>query len=173
MKRLVQSLAGVFARVLDGLAVLSGLVVVASLVYLVAARYWFNLPTTGLHTIALIAAMWLYMLGALIASKKNQHLSVTILAHQTQAYPRWQLWHRLIVSIIVCVIVALFCYWTWRMFTWGARFSTTMPSLNIPVWVPQLAIAVNAVGSLGYALRDVWHAIQGLKAEPIKVCTRP
>jgi len=154
----VHNLAGALARVLDWLAIISSVVVAGALVYLVAARYWFNLPTTGLHTIALIAAMWLYMTGALIASRKNEHLSVAILAHRLQQSPRGQAWHRLVVAIVMCIIVAMFCYWTWRMFVWGARFSATMPSLNIPLWVPQLAIGVNAVGSLGYALRDVWRA---------------
>src|SRR5690625_4844435 len=154
---------GVFtSRIFDWIAIFSGVVVAAALIYLVAARYWFNLTTTGLHTISLIAAMWLYMTGALIASKKGEHLTVEILAYRLHQ-PRWQKWHRFIVSLVMLVIIAMFCYWCWRMFVWGASFSTTMPSLNIPIWVPQLAIGLNAVGSFGYALRDFWRAALALR----------
>lgn len=152
----------IFNRILQAIAILSSVVVALALIYLVAARYWFNLPDTGLHTIALIAAVWMYMTGALLASGKDEHLTVDILVHNLKS-PKVVAVHRLVVAVVTLFIIAMFCYWTWRMFVWGSKFSTTMPSLNIPIWVPQLAIALNAVGSLAFALRSVGRAIAGLK----------
>lgn len=149
-------------KTLEGIALAASIMVAFALIWLVAARYWFDLPAAGLHTIALIAALWLYMTGALLASRKREHLAVDILAHSLRS-PRAQALHRLVVAVVTFVIIALFCYWTYRMFAWGSRFSTTMPSLNIPIWVPQLAIALNAVGSLGYAARDVAQAFQAVR----------
>lgn len=143
---------------LEWIALAASVTVALALIWLVAARYWFDLPAAGLHTIALIGALWLYMTGALLASRKQEHLAVDILAHGLRS-PKAQAIHRLVVSVISFIIIALFCYWTYRMFAWGSRFSATMPSLNIPIWVPQLAIGLNAVGSLGYAARDVAHAV--------------
>lgn len=152
---------GALNIILQGIAVISSAIVALALIYLVATRYWFNLPDTGLHTIALIAAVWMYMTGALLASGKDEHLTVDILVHNIKS-PRLMAWHRLLVSIITLIIIAMFCYWTWRMFVWGSRFSTTMPSLNIPIWVPQLAIAVNAIGSLAFGLRSVGRNVYNL-----------
>ena len=150
------------SKILEWIAMAAGMTVAFALMWLVAARYWFDLPATGLHTIALIGALWLYMTGALLASRKREHLAVDILAHNLRI-PKAQAVHRLVVSAITLIIITFFCYWTYRMFAWGSRFSTTMPSLDIPVWVPQLAIALNAVGSLGYAARDVVQAVNALR----------
>ncbi|MBP6019077.1 MAG: TRAP transporter small permease subunit [Burkholderiaceae bacterium] len=147
--------------ILEWITLVSCAVVALSLLYLVAARYWLNLPDGGMHTLALIAAMWLYMTGALLASRSREHLSIEILAHQLSS-PRALAIHRLVVSILVLIIVAIFLYWTYRMFAWGSRFSATMPSFNIPIWVPQLAIGLNAVGSLCYAIRDVRESFLAL-----------
>jgi len=145
-------------KVLEWLAVLTSVLVALLLVYLVAVRYYFNsLPAGGVHALSLVAAMWLYMTGAVIASQSRQHLVVDVLALRI-ASVRLQAWHRLLVSIITFVIICIFAYWVYRMFLWGARFSATVPGLNMPLWVPQAAIGLNAIGSVCYGLRDVWQA---------------
>lgn len=138
--------------------IVSSVLVGGVLAYLVIARYVFNWPTTGLHTIILISAIWLYMSGALLASRSRQHLVVDYLAVKIGSNDKLKHWHELIVALIQFVIVLFFVYWTWRMFAWGSRFSTTLPDLGIPIWVPQLAIGFNAIGSTCYALRDVRNA---------------
>ncbi len=147
---------------LECLAIVSSIVVAAGLAYVVAARYYLHWPATGVHTIVMVAAIWLYMTGALIASQSRQHLVVDYLAHRLQT-PRARAIHRFCVSMLVLVIVVAFAYWTLRMFMWGSRFSTTMPALGIPVWVPQAAIGLNAAGSLLYALRDVYQSLMALR----------
>lgn len=147
---------------LECLAIVSSIVVAAGLAYVVAARYYLNWPATGVHTIVMVAAIWLYMTGALIASQSRQHLVVDYLAHRLQT-PRARAIHRFCVSVLVLMIVLAFAYWSLRMFMWGSRFSTTMPELGIPVWVPQAAIGLNAAGSLLYALRDVYQSLMALR----------
>lgn len=150
-------------KALEWLAVLTSALVALLLVYLVAARYYFNAwPTGGVHAMSLVAAMWLYMTGALIASQSRQHLVVDVLTVQ-MASPRLIAWHRLVVSIVTLVIICIFAYWVYRMFLWGARFSATLPGLDLPLWVPQAAIGLNAIGSVGYALRDVWQAVLSVR----------
>lgn len=147
---------------LEMIAIVSSVTVAIALLYLVVSRYWAVLPDGGMHTIALIAAMWLYMTGALLASYSGDHLSVDILSQQI-SQAKTKAWHQLLVSLITLFITALFLYWTYRMFSWGARFSTTMPASSIPIWVPQLAIGMNALGSFCFALRDVLQSIKTLR----------
>lgn len=142
---------------LENIVLVSSVLVAGVLAYLVIARYVFNWPTTGLHTIVLISAMWLYMSGALLASRRRQHLVVDYLAVKI-GNGKLKYWHELAIALIQLCIVLIFVYWTWRMFAWGSRYSTTLPELGIPIWVPQLAIGFNAIGSTCYALRDVKNA---------------
>ncbi|HLR77804.1 MAG TPA: TRAP transporter small permease subunit [Burkholderiaceae bacterium] len=151
---------------LEWLAVLTSVLVALLLIYLVAARYYFNSwPSGGVHALSLVAAMWLYMTGALIASQSRQHLVVDALTVRMVS-PRVIAWHRLVVSVITLVIICIFAYWVYRMFLWGSRFSATMPGLNLPLWVPQAAIGLNAAGSVCYALRDVGQAVRQLRHLP-------
>lgn len=155
-------------KVLEWLAVLTSALVALLLVYLVAARYYFNWwPSGGVHALSLVAAMWLYMTGALIASQSRQHLVVDVLTVR-MASPRLIAWHRLLVSMVTFVIICIFAYWVYRMFVWGARFSATLPGLDLPLWVPQAAIGLNAAGSVAYALRDVWHAARLVREAPAR-----
>lgn len=154
-------------KALEWLCILTSVLVAVLLAYLVAVRYYFHdLPAAGVHSLSLLAAMWLYMTGALIASQSRQHLTVDILAQRLTS-PRIQAWHRLLVSVITLLIICFFAYWTYRMFVWGSRFSTTMQGLSLPLWVPQAAIGLNAVGSIGYGLRDVWHSLQQVRQVPM------
>lgn len=150
-------------KALEWLAVLTSVAVAVLLVYLVAVRYHFNnLPAGGVHAMSMVGAMWLYMTGALIASQSRQHLVVDIVASRIVS-PRVQAWHRLLVSCITFVIICIFAYWVYRMFLWGSRFSTTLPGLDLPLWVPQAAIGLNAVGCVCYGLRDVGQAVANLR----------
>lgn len=151
---------------LEWLAVLTSVLVALLLFYLVAARYYFNSwPTGGVHALSLVAAMWLYMTGALIASQSRQHLVVDALTIQIVS-PRLIALHRVLVSVITFIIICIFAYWVYRMFLWGSRFSATLPGLDLPLWVPQAAIGLNAAGCVCYGLRDVWQAITQLRQTP-------
>lgn len=72
---------------LEWLAIASSVVVAAGLAYVVAARYYLNWPAAGVHTIVMVAAIWLYMTGALIASQSRQHLVVDYLSHRLKTPP--------------------------------------------------------------------------------------
>jgi TRAP-type C4-dicarboxylate transport system permease small subunit len=71
--RLIDTYLG---RVLDAIVVAASLAVAGVLLFLVAARYLFGWSVVGMHELALLAAMWLYMTGALIASRRREHLAV-------------------------------------------------------------------------------------------------
>ena len=153
----------VLLKGLEWLAVLTSVMVALLLFYLVVARYYFNAwPTGGVHALTMVAAMWLYMTGALIASQSRQHLVVDALTAQIVSARAIAL-HRLLVSCITFVIICIFAYWVYRMFLWGSRFSATLPGLDLPLWVPQAAIGLNAVGSVCYALRDVCQSVSNLR----------
>lgn len=149
-------------RGLESVVFLSAATIACALIGLVVARYVLNVQVVGLHGIALVAAMWMYMMGALLASYNRSHLEVTFLSQMlTTQYARHI--HRLYVSVVTFVIIAFYVYWSYRMFAWSSRFSVTMSELNIPLAVPQSAIYVNALGSIAFALRDVLYSIKLLR----------
>ena len=140
------------AVALEAIAILSYGFVVAALLFLVVARYLLGLSTIGLHELVLLFALQLYMAGSLLASRRREHLTVDWL--QQQQTGRSLAANRLLIAAVTIVVTAIFCLWAYRMLAWGVQRPQTTPALGIPLWIPQAAIMVAAVGSFAYAVRD-------------------
>lgn len=144
---------------LDAVAIAASLLVTGLLFVLVLARYVFGWNFSEAHDLSLLAAMFLYMTGALIASRRLEHLTVDFLPSQISR-ARAKAIHRAVVATITAIICAFFIYWAYRMFAWGLMRPQTTPALRLPLWIPQASIMLAAVGCFAYALRDL---IAGLK----------
>jgi TRAP-type C4-dicarboxylate transport system permease small subunit len=156
------SLGGrLIAGVLDAAALVSSLLVVGLMIFLVVARYVFGWSIIGLLEVIMMFGMWVYMLGALIASRRNQHLVVDFFA-QKLAGERARAAHKLVVGCTTFAATAFFTLLAWRMLKWGFSHPQTTPGLGIPLWIPQSAILVAAIGSGLYALRDIVLAARGI-----------
>jgi len=139
---------------LNASVIISSLVLVGLMLFLVAARYVFGWSVIGLLEMIMVFGMWLYMIGALIASRKREHLVVDFL-HEQIGSRRLRLLHRVVVASVTLVICLFFGYLTYRMLQWGMRRPQHTPGLSIPLWWPQSAIMFASVGCALYALRDL------------------
>ncbi len=149
------------ATTLDVVAILSSVLVAGLIVFLVIARYVLELSVVGLHEVILLFAVFLYMFGAIIASKKREHLTVDWL-QQRLVSERAKAWHDLTIAAITLILTGFFLAWTYWMLDWGLKRPQVTPGLRIPLWIPQLAILAAAVGCNLYALRDLVDAIRRL-----------
>lgn len=154
-------IGGAVAFVLNAIAVISSLVVTALMFFLVVARYVLGLSVVGLHELIMLAAVTLYMGGAAIASRKRDHLTVDWLA-STISDPRRKAMHDLLIATLTVIITIFFLVWSYWMFSWGLKRPQWTPAYQIPLWVPQLAIGLAAVGCFAYALRDFIDAVKRL-----------
>lgn len=154
-------IGGAVAFVLDAIAVVSSVTVTALMFFLVIARYVLGLSIVGTHELIMLAAVSLYMGGAVIASRKRDHLTVDWLASAI-ADPRRKAAHDLLIAVLTVIITVFFLVWSYWMFSWGLKRPQWTPAYHIPLWVPQLAIGLAAVGCFAYALRDLIDAAKRL-----------
>ncbi|MCE9663544.1 TRAP transporter small permease [Halomonas sp. M5N1S17] len=150
---------------LNFIAFAASLLVVGLMIFLILARYVFGWSLVGTLELVMLAGMWLYMTGALIASRKNEHLVVDFLELQIRD-SRIRALHKVLVSVIVAVICACFVYWSYRMLSWGLVRPQRTPELAIPLWISQASIMVASVGCFCYALRDVLVGIRAFQEVP-------
>lgn len=160
---LLDRTGGWIAGTLDVLAILSSMLVAGLMLFLVIARYVLGLSVVGLHELIMMFAVALYMVGAIIASRRREHITVTWLAERITS-PRNQDLHAALVAAITVVVTVFFIVWTYWMFSWGLKRPQTTPAYNIPLWILQVPILVAAVGCFFYALRDFIQAVRGLRA---------
>ncbi|MCT7656448.1 TRAP transporter small permease [Oceanimonas sp. NS1] len=139
---------------LEAAAFTASLLVVGLMLFLVLARYVFGWSVVGLLELIMLFGMWLYMLGALIASRRNEHLVVDFVELQITDY-RLKLLHKALISLITFVICLFFVLLAYRMLAWGLRRPQSTPGMGIPLWLPQASIMLAAVGCSCYSLRDL------------------
>ncbi|MDI3325777.1 TRAP transporter small permease [Pontibacterium granulatum] len=150
-------------RALKALAVVSSIAVVVLMLFLVVARYILGWSVVGVMELVIIAGMWLYMSGAMIASHQNEHLVVDFLYQQLQS-DRARAIHQMLIGLGTAVICIFFMVWSWKMLAWGMKRPQTTPGLSIPLWLPQASIMLASVTCFAYAVRDTLRSISQLKS---------
>lgn len=118
--------------------------------YLIVARYLLNRPAAGASEVVLLAAMQLYMSGALLASIQGKHIRVDLFESGPAGGVRSGL-----VALTTLIVALFFCFWSLRMLSWGVQRPQVTPSLGMPLWIPQASMLFCAIGCLVVAMRDV------------------
>lgn len=154
----LSALDRLFDLVLRGLTLVTSAVITIALAALVIGRYFLGVSLVGMHEASLLAAMWLYMCGAMLASRRGEHLVVDILANALPS-ARSRHWHALLVAVLTLVIAGFFAFWVWKMFAWGFQRPQIIPVLNLPLWTAQLPLAFAALAGMAFALRDIARAL--------------
>jgi TRAP-type C4-dicarboxylate transport system permease small subunit len=148
---------------LRALVIVTSAVITLALVTLVISRYFFDISLSGMHETSILAAMWLYMGGAVLASRRSEHLVVDFLAGALHS-PRAKALHDLLIAVLTLIVVAFVAQWVWGMFAWGMKRPQTIPILNVPLWWAQAPLALMVVSAALYGLRDTARAILALRA---------
>ena len=147
----------VITKVLEALIVLCSICIVGLMVLLVASRY-VGVSLMGILEIVMVFAIWLYMLGAILASKNNTHLEVDLLALSLKG-TKALAYHKIYVSLVTVAVTPLFSYLAYKMIMWGINLPQSTPALSIPLTLPSSAILVAALACLAFALRDLYFSI--------------
>lgn len=147
----------VFTKVLESLIVICSVCIVGLMVLLVASRF-IGMSLMGILEIVMVFAIWLYMLGAVLASKNNTHLEVDLLALSLKG-TKGLAYHKIYVSLVTVVVTSLFAFLAYKMIVWGMNLPQSTPALSIPLTLPSAAILVAALACLAFALRDLYFSI--------------
>src|SRR3989442_1022275 len=107
----------------------------------VVSRYVFTRPLTWTDELASILFLWLAMLGAVIALRRDEHMRLGVLV--TLAPPRWRGWLETLAAVVVAVFVLEIILPAYNYF--DAQWMITTPALEIHDGYRVGAIAVGAV----------------------------
>src|SRR5436190_352784 len=107
----------------------------------VVSRYVFNQPLTWTDELASILFLWLAMLGAVIALRRDEHMRLGVLVAMEP--PRWRGWLETLAALVVAVFVLEIILPAYNYF--DAQWMITTPALEIHDGYRVAAIAVGAV----------------------------
>lgn len=152
------SIDNVVGTILKLAVTLLGLFVSFAMVIGIVSRAMFNAPFFGLEELVLMAAMWLYMIGAALASRERSHLSADFF--QTFSSNETLLKITSLIATTVSVVMAVFFVaWSYSLFSWGFERGQVTPVFRLPQYISQASLLLASILLFLYAVRDLLHDI--------------
>lgn len=148
-------------RIISPLVAILGAFVALSFVVGIVARSFMGIALFGLEELILIAVIWFYMLGAILASKKGAHLRadfIPVVVKNEKAILLFSIFATL-VSIVMGI---LFVSWSNELFQWALQRGKSTPVFSIPLYASQASLLLAAVLMTLYLVRDLIKDIRSL-----------
>ena len=148
--------------------VLTALIVIVALGQFVQVitRYVLQVPVMGLEETMLYPTLWLYMLGAVNASRENTHIRANVfeifLTTRTQ-----HLVLAMVGEILSLVIGLWLTWWAWDFTRYAWRVWKESPTLYIPTFYSDVALFAGLVLMMLFtAINLVRHIRELVGAQP-------
>ena len=145
---------------LQVISVILNISVAILMVIEIIARYFFSHGFRGLPEIYLMLAMWLYMIGAGLASVNSSHLRIGILDNLIKN-PGGKRLHSIVTTGVTLIITFYFIWWAVGLVLWALERPQTTPILMMPWLASQASILVASILVAAYTLRDFVQALTG------------
>lgn len=118
----------------------------------VVTRYILQIPVMGLEETMMFPTLWLYILGAVNASRENTHIRANVL----EIFLTTATAHRVlaIVGEVISLIIGIWLTtWAWDFTRYSWRVWKESPTLYIPTFYGDVALMV------GMVLMMLWSAL--------------
>ncbi|WP_418138964.1 TRAP transporter small permease [Marinomonas sp. RS-M-Aa-14] len=107
----------------------------------------------GWKSLVLISAMWLYLMGAVLAAKDRSHLTadfVSVIFKNKKLIAGMS-----VLATVISLIMALyFVSWSYELLSWSIKKSQTTPVFKLPWYLSQSSLFVGSVALVFYLIRD-------------------
>lgn len=126
----------------------------------VVTRYVLEVPVMGLEETMLYPTLWLYMLGAINASRENTQIRANVL----EIFIKTERGHAILAVIgeTLSLIVSLWLtWWAWDFTRYVVRVWKESPTLYIPTFYADVALIVALVLM---TLFTAWHLSRHVRA---------
>lgn len=130
----------------------------------VITRYVFEAPIMGLEEIAVIPTLWLYILGAVNASRDDTQIRANVL----EVFLKTERSRHILLIIsesISLVISSWLTYWAWDYFKYAVRVSKETPTLYLPTLIYESALFIGLLLMTFYVLLHLCKHIRRLFAD--------
>ncbi len=139
-----------FTRVVKGMLATVLLTMVALVFLQVVLRQFFNTGISWADVASRHMVLWIAFLGAMLATRSRQHISIDLLTRLMHRKARNAL--RFMLDIAACVVCAFLAVAAVKLVI-QERAMGTIPFLGIPLWVIQLIIP------LGFTMMAIEYAL--------------
>jgi TRAP-type C4-dicarboxylate transport system permease small subunit len=139
---------------LKPVVIVFSLFIAGTMTYGVLMRSLFDKPVFGLEEYILMAAMWLYMFGAVLASRDRSHLTADFVQVMTKNPKVIKVFH-ILATLVSLGMAVLFSTWAFDLMVWSYQKGQTTPVNQLPWVASQCSLFVASVLIIFYLTRDL------------------
>lgn len=128
----------------------------------VITRYVLQMPVMGLEETMLYPTLWLYMLGAVNASRENTHIRANVL----EIVLKNDRQHTILAIIgeFISLVVGLWLLsWAWEFTQYAWRVWKESPTLYIPTFYSDVALVAGLLLMMVYTAINMYGHIRVLR----------
>lgn len=133
----------------------------------VVTRYVLEIPVMGLEETLVYPTMWLYILGAVNASREDTHIKANVLEIFLST-ERAQTILAIIGEVISLIIGIWLLTWAWDFTQYSFRIWKESPTLYIPTFYSDLALCVGMILMMIYTSVHLIRHCRDLTQETVK-----
>lgn len=127
----------------------------------VITRYLLQIPVMGLEETMAYPTVWLYILGAVNASRENTHIRANVL----EIFLKTERQHTILAIIgeVISLIVGLWLLvWAWDFTLYAWRVWRESPTLYIPTFYSDVALSLGLFLMMLYTANHLFRHINAL-----------
>ena len=127
----------------------------------VITRYVLQIPVMGLEETMMYPTLWLYIFGAVNASRENTHIRANVL----EIFLTTERQHTVLAIIgeILSLIVGLWLLsWAWDFTRYAWRVWRESPTLYIPTFYADVTLVVGLALMMLYTVWHLWGHVRTL-----------
>jgi TRAP-type C4-dicarboxylate transport system permease small subunit len=129
----------------------------------VITRYVLQVPVMGLEETMLYPTLWLYMLGAVNASRENTHIRANVLEIFLKT-PRQHTVLAIVGEVLSLLIGLWLLYWAWDFTRYSWRVWKESPTLYIPTFFADVALFTGLALMMAYTAMHLVRHVRALRA---------
>ena len=129
----------------------------------VITRYVLQVPVMGLEETMLYPTLWLYMLGAVNASRENTHIRANVLEIFLKT-PRQHTVLAIVGEVLSLIIGLWLLYWAWDFTRYSWRVWKESPTLYIPTFFADIALFTGLALMMAYTAMHLVRHVRALRA---------
>ncbi|MBR9865616.1 MAG: TRAP transporter small permease [Oceanospirillales bacterium] len=141
------------ALIVKPIVVVISLAIAFMLSYGIFSRAVLGTPVFGLEELILMGAMWLYMLGAVLASRDRSHLCADFVQVITDNQRIVTFMH-LLATLVSLFMAVMFATWSYDLMLWGLKKGQTTTVFHLPWYLSQSSLFVASTLFIFYLIRD-------------------
>lgn len=154
LNSLINFIDKILTMIVIPVVVFLSIAVATMLAWGIFSRSVLDAPVFGLEELVLLSAMWLYMLGAVLAAKDRSHLSadfISVIFENEKVLAGFSI----LATIISLVMAFYFVSWSYELLAWSLNKAQTTPVFKMPWYISQSSLFISSIALAFYLIRDL------------------